>query len=107
MAELSRRTFVVRGLQLPAAGVALWAITACAQKDKSTACVDTTRLTPAEAQLRQSYHYVEQSTDPAKTCNGCAFFTPADEGNGCGKCSVMTGPANPLGHCDSWAAKPA
>jgi hypothetical protein len=53
-------------------------------------------------------NYVEKAPDATKTCAGCAFFTAGEGGAGCGSCEIFTGgAANPGGHCDSWAAKPA
>lgn len=112
MSSLSRRAFLNRSWQLPVAGVAVWTLSACGSKGSSAGsastaavCADPRQLTAAENAQRQSFHYVEQSTDATKSCSGCAFFTASETGSGCGKCQVLVGPANPLGHCDSWSAK--
>jgi hypothetical protein len=116
MSSLSRRAFLNRSWQLPVAGAAVWTLAACGSKSSSPgsaaapaakACADPAKLTDAEKAQRESFHYVEQSPDAAKTCSGCAFFTAPESGSGCGQCQVLLGPANPLGHCDSWSAKPA
>jgi hypothetical protein len=113
MSSLSRRTFLNRSLLVPLAGTTAWALSACGSKGGATGgasaaaavCADPRKLTAAENAQRQSFHYVEQSTDQTKTCSGCSFFTPSESGTGCGQCQVLLGPANPRGHCDSWAAK--
>ena len=107
MSSLSRRTFLNRGLQLPAAGIALWTLGSCATKAKLDACVDVESLTPSEQGLRQANHYVGQAPDPARKCSGCSFFTPDEGAGSCGTCKIFGGPANALGHCDSWAAAKA
>jgi hypothetical protein len=112
MAEDSRRSFLKLGLKVSAAGLTGFALEACGGKPSGgaaaggpKACVDLAELTASEQSLRQSMNYVEKAPDPTKTCSGCSFFTA---GEGCGSCEIFTGgPANPAGHCDSWAAKPA
>jgi len=104
---ISRRALLGRGLHLPAAGAALWALSACDQQPKIEACAGPNNLTLSENSLRQASHYVEQAPDPAKTCAGCGFFTPDEAGGRCGKCEIFLGPVNAAGHCDSWAAKQA
>ncbi len=54
--------------------------------------------------LRAALHYIEQSPDTLKVCAGCVYFAAADSSR-CGSCQIFGGPANPKGHCDSWAAK--
>jgi hypothetical protein len=111
MASLTRRTFLNRGAQLPVAGAAAWILSACGAKPGASAgkggvnCVDAGQLTAAQTAQRASFHYADTSPDPQKTCSGCAFFTPPESGTGCGQCQVLLAPANPGGHCDSWAAK--
>jgi hypothetical protein len=56
-----------------------------------------------DSSMRTELHYVEASTDPGKQCAGCAFFSNLQ--GGCGTCQILNGPANPNGHCDSWAAR--
>ncbi len=113
MSILSRRTFLNRTLLVPLAGTTACAVSACGSQGSSpgggtaaaSVCADPRKLTAAENAQRQSFHYLEQSTDDTKVCAGCSFFTPPESGTGCGQCQVLLGPANPRGHCDSWAAK--
>ncbi len=106
----SRRSFLALGLKVSAAGVAAAALNACGSKPAAdtAVCADVAGLTASEQSLRASMKYVEKSPDPAKTCSGCSFFTAGEGAAACGTCEMYTGgPANPGGHCDSWAAKPA
>ena len=88
-----------RGLLMTGAVVLASGRTAAADK----VCADPAKLDDGQKSLRDSLNYVEQSTDPSKTCNGCSFFQTA--GEGCGTCQIFSGPANANGHCDSWGAK--
>ena len=105
--RLTRRLVLGRGLQLPVVGLAAWALSGCEKAPKAQACAGPDTLTSSEASLRDASHYVEAATDPAKVCTDCEFFQPGETGSFCGKCTVLLGPANPRGHCDSWAAKKA
>jgi High potential iron-sulfur protein len=110
MSVASRRSFLKFGLKVSVVGVTAVALQACGSKSAadSAACVDVGGLTASEQSLRQSMNYVEKAPDPTKTCAGCSFFTAGEGAAGCGSCEIFTGgPANPGGHCDSWAAKPA
>jgi hypothetical protein len=104
----TRRALLRQGLQLPAAGAALMALSACGEgekKPKAIVCADPNALSVAENSLRKAGHYEEKAPDPTKTCNGCGFFTM--EKAPCGKCEIFQGPVNSGGHCDSWAARPS
>jgi hypothetical protein len=35
----------------------------------------------------------------------CGFFTRDDNKPGCGACTIMSGPVDQTGHCDSWSAR--
>jgi hypothetical protein len=108
---INRRRALRQLLGFAAGGAAVAAgLGACGKSGENqqaaNACVDMDALSVAEAGMRKSVHYVERSSDPAKMCKGCAFFTPADDGGACGKCQMFSGgPANADGHCDSWAGK--
>jgi hypothetical protein len=60
---------------------------------------------PASDGLRASLHYTPASPDAAQTCGACAFFNQDNAKDPCGKCTILSGPVNPKGHCDSWSAK--
>jgi hypothetical protein len=91
--KLSRREAIERGILLVPAFALLPSLAKAAE-----ACADPTDS------LRSSLHYTEQYSDTTKTCSACGFFD-ADGDKGCGTCKIFSGPANPKGHCDSWAAK--
>ncbi len=108
MDALTRRMFFRLGLTTTAAVAATAAMTSCSGGKPAAArgCADPEAMSPSENSLRQANHYVENSSDAAKTCADCTFFTAAVDGPGCGTCTIYTGgPANAKGTCDSWAAK--
>ena len=78
------------GRTVPAAGAA--------------ACFDLNSMSPDEKSLRTSIGFKAQSTDAAKRCGTCTFFT-ASAGE-CGKCTLLSaGAVSTTSVCDSWAAK--
>jgi High potential iron-sulfur protein len=108
MDALTRRSFFRLGLTMTAATTVAAALTSCSGKSATAAsvCADPEAMSPSETSLRQANHYLERSSDAGKTCSGCSFFTASAEAKACGTCQIFTGgPANPQGHCDSWAAK--
>jgi hypothetical protein len=98
--RLTRRDWLRVTLQLSFGGAAMVLATSC-QKRQVLVCSDPTRLSDSENSLRTSLHYSEQAPEPDKACARCAFFNSAE--NGCGICSLLKGPVNPHGHCDSWS----
>ena len=99
--DKSRRRF------LALAGLAPLALAAAprARAAGSAACYDPNALSLSQKSRRRSMEYVEASSDPAKTCGGCAFFT-ANQAN-CGTCQLLTGgPVNAGAVCGSFAPKP-
>ena len=101
----SRRIFLKT---LTAAGGALGAValTGGCSKDELT-CTDTSSLTATEQATRTNLAYVDTSPHgETKDCANCNFYTAAGE-NQCGTCTLMKGPINPKGYCNSWAAKQA
>lgn len=111
--KISRRTAVLRGLQIPVGGAFLFGLAGCGGADKSassmagrTVCANPQAMSDSESRTRDSLHYVEYSTDPQKVCAGCAMFHPGDSAEACGTCDMYSGgPANPHGYCDSWSAR--
>ncbi len=70
-------------------------------------CTDTSALSTADRQLRESLKYQDQSPiGKDKSCLNCEFFKPGSR-NECGTCTLVKGPINPAGYCNSWAAKQA
>lgn len=70
-------------------------------------CEDTSSLTPAELQLRQSLQYMTVSPHADKRCDNCQPFVAGPDPQSCGTCVIVKGPIDPKGYCNSWAAKPA
>lgn len=104
---LSRRTVLIRGMQLPAAGFVALAFGACDQNESAgtaSSCVDADLLSQGELSLRKSLKYVENHENPNETCSQCAYFT-AGQNSGCGNCQILNGPANSNGHCSSWSKR--
>jgi hypothetical protein len=99
MPRLNRRTFLVRGLQLPAALVVGHAAVG--------ACVNPDELSDSIQSMRESLEYADAASDPKQACNGCSFFKPAKAGASCGPCEVLGGPVDAKGHCVSWTKREA
>jgi hypothetical protein len=89
----TRRSF------LALAGVVLGAGTLHAQ----AACYDPAALPFSQKSRRRSAGYVEASTDPARHCSLCSFFTAAAAG--CGTCTILGGPVNAGALCGSFAPR--
>lgn len=98
----SRREWLHRTLQLSLA-VALSAIAAGCQKSGALVCGDPAQLSDAEKSLRTSLHYTEKSAQIEQVCAGCGFFE-GPENAACGTCTLLEGPVNTRGRCDSWHA---
>ena len=122
--DISRRDFIQRLSLFGAAGVGASMLAACGgekQADTPAAdppaeepvaegftCTDTEGLTEAELTMRnETFGYVDTSTEEGKTCDNCALYVAAVEGQQCGTCTIIKGPIHPAGYCTSWAAKPA
>jgi hypothetical protein len=103
--KISRRTALLRCMQIPIGGSILFGLAACGKNEGSAmVCADPNNMTSAEESLRRTLKYTETSSDPAKICSGCAFFHAAQQAGGCGSCEMFGGkPVNPGGHCDSWS----
>lgn len=68
------------------------------------ACYDPSTLPFTQKSRRRALGYVEASTNPARRCGLCAFFTSASPS--CGTCQMLSGgPVNVGGLCNSFAPK--
>jgi len=119
---LSRRAFLQRAAVVGAVGAGTGLLIACGGGDapsdavgttgdqadgsSSLSCADSPELTDVERQTRTALKYVDLSETPEQDCTNCVQFEPGAEG-ACGKCKVLPGPVNPVGHCSVWAAKPS
>jgi hypothetical protein len=101
MNSISRRKLLERGVQMSVGGALIATAGNAVAADK--VCADPNAMDSGQKSIRMSLNYVEMSPDPTKGCAACGFFTA--DNTGCGQCMIFTGPANPKGHCDSWAAK--
>ena len=94
-----RRNVLAFGLAAPLAGMALVRASGAAAQ----ACVKGDDLTASQVSLRAALKYEDPSTEPAKVCAGCAFFTA--DADACGQCKLLNGPVSAKGRCSSWAAR--
>jgi hypothetical protein len=109
---ISRRTVLLRGLQVPGAAALLLSLAGCGGGGHSSnavtgaVCADPNTMTDSEQSTRKGVGYVERSPNPNQVCGGCAFFHAGATGSQCGTCDVLSGaPVNGHGHCNSWSAK--
>lgn len=102
--KFSRRTLLLRALQVPVGGGVLLGLSACgSDSDSAMLCADPSQMTSAQESVRRTLKYVEVSSDASKVCAGCSFFHAGTEAGGCGGCEMFGGePVNPGGYCDSW-----
>jgi len=104
--RISRRTFLIRSIQLPIGGSILLGLGACDGNEGGLdICADSNAMTSAEQSMRLSLNYQEISSNPDEVCVGCAFFHAGQRAGACGPCEIFNGQsANPLARCDSWSA---
>lgn len=113
--KISRRTVLLRGIQIPLGGTFLLGLGACGQPEHGAAgggrnstaavCADPAQMSDGEQNIRASLNYTDASTVPEQRCKGCAFFHAA-ETDGCGKCDIFNGSlVNREGRCDSWSPR--
>lgn len=93
MTGLTRRQLLLRAVPLGMAGIAFARAARAAE-----ACVQ-----PESESLRTSLNYTSAGADPAATCAHCAFFTTDAAGGACGGCTILGGPVDATGHCDSFS----
>ena len=96
----SRRRFLGNMKNLLIASASAPLLSGCGGKGISLTC--DKGLRGGEISLRNSLSYVELSPHEEMRCINCVFFSVSDTG-GCGQCKILTGPANPHGHCVSWS----
>ena len=104
--RFTRREALQRGAMFGLFGLSLpLAIsTGCADAD---VCTDPDLLSTAQLRMRETLQFTESSPHgPQRECAGCQFFTTGADAGACGRCQILQGPANPRGHCDSWAQRP-
>ena len=101
--KFSRRQLLGSAATLGA--FAVFGATACGKKAAPLSCTDTSALAPADLSVRTALAYVDNSTEPGKSCLNCQQFIPPAAPGTCGSCKVLKGPINPAGNCKSFAAK--
>ncbi len=103
----SRRQHLVQlGLGASALAVAP-ALHACGgkKKEEKLTCTDTTGLSPAEVEQRESAEYTDESPHERKKCDNCNWYKVASPQGSCGGCTLLKGPIHPKGYCTLWAEK--
>lgn len=71
---------------------------------EGAACYDPDALPLSQKSRRRSLGYVELSSDPARRCGACSFFTAASPD--CGACAMLGGgPVKAGAVCRSFAPK--
>ena len=93
MTGVTRRQVLLGAAPL---GLASIAVTRAARA--ADACVQ-----PESESLRTSLNYTSAGADAATTCAHCAFFTMDAAGGACGGCTILGGPVDATGHCDSFS----
>lgn len=101
--DLSRRGFI-GALGAGTAGFALFVSGCKGGKGGELVCTDVSSLTAAEKQARTALKYLDKSPHADKNCTNCQLFKPGAAG-ACAACTVIKGPINPKGYCNSWAKK--
>lgn len=105
--KISRRTVLLRAVQIPLGGSVLFGLVACGRDDNNSSamvCADPNMMTSAQESVRRTLRYTEISPDPANVCAGCDFFHAPMGDGGCGSCDMFGGESvNPGGFCDSWS----
>ena len=100
---LSRRELLHQGAYAVVLASASVTLPACEKAELD--CKDVSDLNKAAKMLRNELQY--QNTSPhgkEKDCSNCQFFRPAKKSQ-CGGCTMVQGPINPEGYCNSWAPK--
>lgn len=92
-----------RFLALAAIGAPLAAFAATRVRAEVPVCYDPAALPLSQKNQRRSLGYVDASTDPAKHCSACAFFTASQPG--CGACALLNSQVNAGAVCSSFAPK--
>ena len=101
---ISRREWLRGGVQLVVLSSASAAWLGCTSE--KLVCTDTNGLNTAAKQLRAALEYRDLSPEgETKNCNNCQFFRPSKKDDQCGACTLVQGPINPAGYCNSWAPK--
>lgn len=102
--KLGRREAIVRLAVWTGTAAAMPSVLVACSGPSGPSCSDVSGLQPAEVQMRTQQAYVENSTQPGRSCSQCNFFQAA-AADQCGTCQVIRGPINPGGYCNLWAQR--
>ena len=111
MQNINRRSFLIKLSAASGAGIAMTGVlSGCGGGESSEtpaaepeaeapaaaaaegSCMDTTGLTDAEAQMRETLGYVDSSPEADKNCLNCALYVAAEGGATCGGCTPAQRP---------------
>jgi hypothetical protein len=70
---------------------------------RAAPCYDPAALPLSQKNRRRSLGYQDVSTDPAKRCAACAFYTVGEAD--CGTCGLLNGQVNATAVCSSFAPR--
>ncbi|MFP4599147.1 MAG: high-potential iron-sulfur protein [Persicimonas sp.] len=65
-------------------------------------CEQTTGLSDAQNQVRESLQYTDQTPKPEQRCDNCSLYVEPKSAGTCGGCKVVPGPIHPAGWCTAW-----
>lgn len=102
--KMTRRTILRQGMNCSVGAAISLGMSGCGTgDDKTIGCSDPSELSRSEISMRTSLNYTDTSSDPDKTCLGCAFFTGNEPGGSCGRCEILDSQVGSQAYCDSWS----
>lgn len=111
MKKINRKDFLKRAAILGASTVSFTAfLESCGGNNKpveNDPCGDTSKLTAAELQTRETFMYTGKSPYEDKVCSICSYYVAPKANEHCATCEVVKGPINPMGYCNSFVKKQA
>lgn len=104
--KMTRRMILRHSIKCSLGAAISVGISGCGESDNKTiACSDPSALGRSEISMRNSLNYTDTSSDPDRTCQGCAFFTGNEPGGSCGRCEIVDGQVGSQAYCDSWSQR--
>ena len=71
----------------------------------ANSCYNPANLTAGHINMRKNVKF-GKSTDPAKKCGGCMYFSASATAAGCGRCQILlNGPVSADDVCTTWTKK--
>lgn len=106
--KFSRRTLIVRAMQLPLAGSVTLGLSACGDDRPSTSrsealCANPSDIDDSTWSYMQSSGYVENAPEQ-QNCSGCRYFGNENVTADCGSCEMFDVSVSRNGYCYLWGA---